>query len=203
MKKSFMIAIAVLAAGLLLWGVLSRPDEGLQQDAEHQMQSRPSVAAAPVEQNPVSFNQRESIVGFVRAYYSMSHSDAEANAWVGRTNAWSSQTYGKQLTDRFNGAGGAAWQEFKKDQKSYSVRELHASAVPDSPKESPQFLVDFTWETAGAKGGSSTQKQSKIITLAEKDDKWVVAAFEEFSTGTSFTNEIAPTDSPDEDYFTD
>lgn len=203
MKKVFILAVVALAAGLLLWSALSGSNESLQQGPEHLMQGRQSVAAAPVEQNPVTFKQRESIIGFVRAYYSMSHSDAEANAWVGRTTAWSSQAYGKRLNSRFNGVGGAAWQEFKKDQKSYSVSGLQARALPDSPKRAPQFLVEFTWETAGAKGGPSTQEQSKIITLAEEDGKWVVAAFEEFSTGTSFTKEVAPTDSPDEDYFTD
>lgn len=203
MKKSSMIAMGGLAAVLLLWGVFAGPDESLQQNTEHQMQSRPTVAAAPVEQNPVSFNQRESIVGFLRAYYSMSHTDAEASDWVKRTIAWSDQAYGTQLLDRFDGAGGVAWQEFKKDGKSYSISELQIRAFPESSQKAYRFLVEFTWETSDDEKHTSTQGQSKIITLAKDDDKWVVSEFEEFSTGTSFTKDIAPTDSPDEDHFTD
>lgn len=201
-KPVVLLLLACLAVGLVLWRVFTPDAESPPPVSEHEMhQPEAASPTTTTTERDVPFEHREAISGFLRAYYSQSYRDPTALTWTDRVASWATKELAGEIADGRSG-GGAAWEEFVNTQSEYRVEDVTATALPDASEEAPTYLIEYTWITATS-AGATRQEMVKLITLEHELGRWLATSFDAYSTGTSFVAEVAPTDSPDEETFTD
>ena len=197
-KKVVALVMVLVCAGIWLLGYFVSNQKEPQ--AQKYNIEQPEQQLEQAEEIPLA--HREVVAGFIRAYYSMTYQDAEPNAWVGRATAWTTKDLASELTSSFGNRGGPQWSEFVLQERYYEVQDIELQVVPDLPQDIPAYVVDFSWLTQTAQGKKVGSKEMRrMVSLIKEDGRWRVAATEDLLQGPSYPDQIAPTDSPEEEHF--
>jgi len=197
-KRGWIIALSAVAALLLIWLVAPK---------DHSQQSEPSMTwevESPAPQvdptNPITPQITMTIHGFVEGYYSWSYQDSSADAWIDRAAKWCSSQYAKKILKTYGqGDGGSAWTEIQETRQVSSAQNLEISQL-SLTDDKAEFLVSFDHVTQSAEG-DGYRAANKVIELVNTREGWLVNSWADFSDGPKFIDEVAPTDSPDDQYF--
>lgn len=200
-KRLSIILCVLLAAALAVW--LVAPKDHNQVPASPRVwDAQEEGASATPEIEPIPVQLRTTVTRFAEAYYSSSYDDNRPSAWLDRTLPWCTDAYGKDLRSLYgSGEGGIAWSEIKSKHLVSSVQELEISEAYRSSKEAT-YLLTFEHVTESDDGDGYRPIQ-KIVELENTRRGWLVESWTDLSDGPTFTDQIAPTDSPDQEYFVD
>lgn len=200
-KRLAIILSGLLTAALAVW--LLVPKDQNQVTASPRVwdaQEEGASATHEIEQIPVQL--RTAVTRFAEAYYSSSYDDDHPSVWLDRTLPWCTDAYGKELRSLYgSGDGGSAWAEIKNKHLVTSVQALEISEAYRSSKAAT-YLLTFEHVTE-SDAGDGYRPIQKIVELENTRKGWLVKGWTDLSDGPTFTDQIAPTDSPDQEYFVD
>ncbi|MGP5700754.1 hypothetical protein ACTXPA_17775 [Glutamicibacter arilaitensis] len=197
-KRGWIVAICAALVILFLWFIAPKgSEEEPQQDKTWDMDSgSAAVPATPTVPPQLTM----TIQSFVEGYYSWSFQDEKADAWIGRTAEWCTDRYAKKLITTYGqGDGGSAWAEIKTDRQVSSAQNLDISQLSLS-RDKAEYLVSFDHVTESI-DGDGYRPVNKVIELVNTRRGWFVSNWFDLSDGPKFVDEVAPTDSPDDQYF--
>lgn len=200
-KRLAIILSGLLAAALAVWLIV--PKDQNQSTAAPQVwnaQEGDAKAAPEVEQIPVQL--RTTVTRFAEAYYSSSYDDDHPSAWLDRTLPWCTDAFAKELRSLYgSGSGGNTWAEIESMHLVSSAQGLEVSEVYRSSEEATYLLI-FEHVTE-SDAGDGYRPIQKIVELENTRRGWLVQGWTDLSDGPTFTDQIAPTDSPDQEYLVD
>lgn len=200
-KRLVIILSGLLAAALAVWLIVPKGQNQITAAPQVWDAQEEGASAAPeVERFPVQL--RTTVTRFAEAYYSSSYDDDHPTAWLDRTLPWCTDAFGKELRSLYgSGSGGNAWAEIKSMHLVSSAQGLEVSEAYRSSEEAT-YLLTFEHVTE-SDAGYGYRPIQKIIELENTRRGWLVKGWTDLSDGPTFTDQIAPTDSPDQEYFVD
>lgn len=200
-KRLVIILSGLLAAALAVWLIVPKGQNQITAAPQVWDAQEEGASAAPeVERIPVQL--RTTVTRFAEAYYSSSYDDDHPTAWLDRTLPWCTDAFGKELRSLYgSGSGGNAWAEIKSMHLVSSAQGLEVSEAYRSSEEAT-YLLTFEHVTA-SDAGDGYRPIQKIVELENTRKGWLVQGWTDLSDGPTFTDQIAPTDSPDQEYFVD
>ncbi|KAA0973112.1 hypothetical protein FQ154_19870 [Paeniglutamicibacter gangotriensis] len=200
-KRLAIILSGLLAAALAVWLLVPKDQNQITAAPRVWDAQEEGASATPeIEQFPVQL--RTTVTRFAEAYYSSSYDDDHPSAWLDRTLPWCTDAYGKELRSLYgSGSGGNTWAEIESMHLVSSAQGLEVSEVYRSSEEAT-YLLTFEHVTESDDGDGYRPIQ-KIVELENTRKGWLVKGWTDLSDGPTFTDQIAPTDSPDQEYFVD
>lgn len=197
-KRGWIIVLGAVGALILIW--LIAPKDHSQQSELSKTWEVDSPVPQADPTNPVTPQIKMTIHGFVDGYYSWSYQDATADAWIDRAAKWCSDRYARKLVETYGrGDSGSAWSEIQDNRQVSSAQNLEISQL-SLTDDKAEFLVSFDHVTESAEG-DGYRADNKLIELVNTREGWLVNSWDDFSDGPKFVDEVAPTDSPDDQYF--
>ena len=200
-KRLAIILSGLLAATLAVWLIVPK-DQNQVTAAPQVWDSQEEGASAAPEVEQISVQLRTTVTRFAEAYYSSSYYDDHPSAWLDRTLPWCTDAFGKELRSLYgSGSGGNAWAEIKSMHLVSSAQGLEVSQAYRSSEEAT-YLLTFEHVTE-SDAGDGYRPIQKIVELENTRRGWLVRGWTDLSDGPTFTGQLAPTDSPDQEFFVD